>query len=573
LLYSKLFIPTQKDVVSDIESISTKLMLKSGMIRQIASGIYEFLPLGVRVLRKIINLIRYEMDSIGGQEIILPLIIPKHLFMETNRWNNYGKELFKLKDRKNAEFCLVPTAEEMVIDLIRNKYISYKQLPIMFYQFGLKYRDELRPRFGLLRSREFLMKDAYSFHENDSDLNKYYKIIVDSYTKLCTEFKLKFKIVKASSGKIGGTFSNEFIAISNTGEEEIVWCDCGYSVTIDMVECLTIKEHNEELLKIEKVLIVDSNNNTINAVAAFCNVPIKKIIKAIIYLVDNNPIIVLVRGDHEVNEVKLQKVLQTNNMLRANTQTIKNLDLAVGFVGPIGVNNIKIIADLSVIEIKNAISGANQYNYYIKNLNYMRGDYNIDIIADIRKFTYQDVCPKCQQAKLHIAKGIEIGHTFKLGTYYSKIMNGTYINHNGQNNLFYMGCYGIGITRIMMAVIEQYHDKDGIIWPNSIAPFKVIIIPIDYNNNDDINKATEYIYKQLISERLDVLIDDRITISTISKIKDADLLGVPYRIIINEKHMSQQLVELRLRRNNRNNIHMVHINKIAYKILTSLKYK
>jgi prolyl-tRNA synthetase len=563
-----LFIPIQKDITSDVESVSTKLMLKSGMIRQVASGLYEFLPLGVRVLRKVINLIRYEMESIGGQEVILPLLIPKHLLVETNRWNNYGKELFKLKDRKQSEFCLVPTAEELILDMLKNKYITYKHLPMMFYQFGLKFRDELRPRFGLLRSREFLMKDAYSFHDSESDLNKYYQIIVASYTKLFTNFKLNFKIVNASSGKIGGTFSNEFIAISNTGEEEIAWCNCGYSVTIDMVTCLQLKDNDEELLEREEVLIV--NNNTIADIVKSFHIPIKKFIKVTIYITNNKPIIVLVRGDHEINETKLKKVLKTNNILLANIQTIKNLNLAIGFLGPVGLSNIKIIADLSVIEIKNAISGANKDNYYIKNINYIR-DYNVDIIADIRKFTEHDLCPQCQQYKLHTSKGIEIGHTFKLGTHYSKLMNGTYINHNGINSFLLMGCYGIGITRIIMAVIEQYHDKDGIIWPDSIAPFQVIIIPINHNNTLVVNKTIKCIYDQLCKEKLDVLIDDRKDISISNRLKDSDLMGIPYRIIINAKYITQQLVELRVRRQHINNVQMVHINTITNNILNSLE--
>jgi prolyl-tRNA synthetase len=569
LFYSKLFIPTQQNIESNIESIATKLMLKSGMIQQVASGIYEFLPLGVRVLRKIINIIRYEMDSIGGQEIILPLLVPKYLFTETNRWTNYGKELFKLKDRKSAEFCLVPTAEELIINLIRNKSISYKQLSIIFYQIGLKFRDELRPRFGLLRSREFLMKDAYSFHEREADLNKYYQIMIDTYTKLFTYFKLNFKLVTASSGKIGGTFSNEFIAISKTGEEEIVWCDCGYSVTIDMAECLKVKENNEELIKLEKLEIV--NSNTIIDIPKYFHIFIKKIIKTIVYIVDNTPIVVLVRGDHEINEIKLKKVLKTNNIILANKQTIKNLEMEIDFLGPIGIKNMKIIADLSVVEIKNAISGANKHNYYIKNINYIR-DYNVDIIADIRKFTKYDLlCPKCKLSKLHVSNGIEIGHTFKLGTYYSKLMDGTFINNNGMNDFFYMGCYGIGITRIIMAVIEQFHDKDGMIWPYRIAPFKVIIIPIDYNNNSTINNTTEYIYKKLCDKKLDVLIDDRIKLNIGRKLKDADLIGIPYRIIINTKYLSQQFVELRIRSTNGNHLQIVHINKIINKILNSLE--
>ncbi|MDR3256195.1 MAG: proline--tRNA ligase [Endomicrobium sp.] len=553
MFFSKMFIPTLREAPSDADIVSAKLMIRSGMIRKLASGLYEFLPLGLRVLRKIENIIRQEMNAAGGQEVSLPLIFPKDLWLETGRWNVYGKELFRLKDRKDAEFCLAPTAEEAVTDLIRKDIKSYKQLPVMLYQFGTKFRDEIRPRFGVMRSREFLMKDAYSFHADEVDLEKYYKKMFDAYTNICVRCGFKFRAVEASSGAIGGSFSHEFMILADTGEEEIAWCDCGYGANSEKAECFKNEHPKEKAFSIEEIFT--PNVCAVKDVAKFLNSSPKKFVKTMIYIADEKPVAVLVRGDHEINEIKLQDLLGASEIMLADERTVISITKApVGFAGPVGLENIKIVADLSVIEISNAITGANKKDYHVKNVNYKR-DYNANIIADIRKVMHGDICPRCKKEELRFSRGIEVGHTFKLGTKYSKSMNATYLDTNGKENLIVMGCYGIGVTRILAATIEQSHDDNGIIWPDNIAPFEVIIIPINYAD-EKIKEVTEKIYKELSLKGLDILIDDRDERAGI-KFKDADLIGIPYRITIGEKNLANGNVELKARRDEKDGVKLL----------------
>jgi len=544
MFFTKMLIPTLREAPSYADIISAKLMIRAGMVRKLASGLYEFLPLGLKVLRKVENIIREEMNAAGGQEITLPLIFPKDLWVETGRWNVYGKELFRLKDRKDAEFCLAPTAEEAVTDLVRKEIRSYKQLPLMLYQFGAKFRDEIRPRFGVMRSREFLMKDAYSFHTDEADLEKYYKVMFDAYTNVCKRCGFKFRAVEAASGAIGGSFSHEFMILADNGEEEIAWCDCGYGANSEKAECLPIALTKEERLALEEVLT--PNVGAVEDVAKFLNAPPEKFIKTMIYKADDNPVVVLVRGDHEINEIKLQSLLGANEVVLADEQTVASVSNApLGFAGPVGLKGVKIIADLSVVEISNAVTGANKKDYHLKNVNYNR-DYNADIVADIRKIAHGDICPRCKKESLKFSRGIEVGHVFKLGTKYSKLMNATYLDKNGKESLIVMGCYGIGVTRILAATIEQSHDENGIIWPDNIAPFNVIIIPVNYADAK-IKETTDNMYKELTSKGVDVLIDDRAERAGI-KFKDADLIGVPYRITIGEKNLEKGFVELKARR-------------------------
>ncbi|BAG13895.1 proline--tRNA ligase [Endomicrobiia bacterium] len=544
MFFSKMLIPTLKEAPSDADIVSVKLMVRSGMIRKLASGFYELLPLGLKVLRKVENIIRQEMNSAGGQEVIFPLVFPKALWLETDRWNAYGKELFKLKDRKDAEFCLAPTAEEVVTDLIRKDIKSYKQLPVMLYQFGTKFRDEIRPRFGVMRSREFLMKDAYSFHADEADLEKYYKTMFDAYTNICIKCGFQFRAVEAASGVIGGSFSHEFMVLTDTGEEEMTWCSCGYGANSAKTECLKIEQSKEEPLPSEEIFTTDVC--AIEDVAKLLNLSPKKFIKTMIYIADKKPVAVLVRGDYEINEIKLQTLLGADGMLLADEQTVISVTNApIGFAGPAGLKNIKIIADLSVAELSNALTGANKKDYHLKNVNFKR-DYNADIVADIRKVKRGDTCPRCKKEELKFSRGIEIGHTFKLGDKYSKSMNASYLDANGKEKFIIMGCYGIGVTRILAAIIEQSHDDDGIIWTNNIAPFEVVIVPLNYAD-EKTKETTEKIYKELSSKGLDVLIDDRDERAGI-KFKDADLIGIPYRITISEKNLANGNVELKARR-------------------------
>jgi prolyl-tRNA synthetase len=548
-----MLIPTLREAPSDVDIISAKLMIRAGMIRKLASGFYEFLPLGLKVLRKIENIIREEMNAAGGQEISLPLIFPKDLWIETGRWNIYGKELFRFKDRKEAEFCLAPTTEEAVTDLVRKEIKSYKQLPLMLYQFGAKFRDEIRPRFGIIRAKEFLMKDAYSFHANEADLERYYKIMFNAYTNICKKCGFKFRAVEAASGAIGGSFSHEFMILADTGEEEIVWCDCGYGANSEKAECLPISWSKEKPLPLEEVLT--PNIGTVEDVAKFLEILPEKFIKTMIYEADSNPIIVLVRGDHEVNEMKLQSLLGVNEVVLANEQTVVFItNTPLGFAGPVDLKDVKIIVDLSVVEISNAVTGANKKDYHLKNVNFKR-DYNADITTDIRKVTHGDICPRCKKEPLRFSRGIEVGHVFKLGTKYSKSMNATYLDAKGKENLIVMGCYGIGVTRILAATIEQSHDDNGIIWTDNMAPFNVVVIPVNYAVAK-IKETTDKLHEEFTSKGIDVLIDDRDERAGI-KFKDADLIGVPYRITIGEGNLEKGYVELKARRDGKEGIKLL----------------
>ncbi|MDR2616339.1 MAG: proline--tRNA ligase [Endomicrobium sp.] len=564
MLFSKMLIPTLREAPQDADIVSAKLMIRAGMIRKLMSGVYEFLPLGLKALRKVENIIREEMNKAGGQEIVLPLLFPKDLWLQTGRWNVYGKELFRLKDRKESEFCLAPTAEEAITDLVRKEVKSYKQLPFMLYQFGTKFRDEIRPRFGVMRSREFLMKDAYSFHADEADLDVYYKQMYDVYINICKRCGFKFRSVEAASGAIGGSQSCEFMVLADTGEEEIAWCDCGYGANSEKAESLVaVSCHEEELFDMQEVLTHEVC--AVSDVSKFLNLPYEKFIKTMVYLADGSPIVVLVRGDYDVNEIKLQSLLGANEIVLADEQTINFVTKSPkGFAGPVGLKDVKIIADISVIEIPNAVTGANKKNFHIKNVNYNR-DYSADVVANIRKVKKGDICPKCKKENLKFSRGIEIGHIFKLGTKYSKSLNATYLDVNGKENLIVMGCYGIGVTRILAATIEQSHDDNGIIWPDNIAPFEVVIVPINYAH-EQTKEVTNKIYRELSAKGLDVLIDDRDERAGI-KFKDADLIGVPYRITIGEKGLLNNAIELKSRAVDKNAIKLLSPQDVINEIL------
>lgn len=563
MYFSKMLIPTLREAPSDADIVSAKLMIRAGMIRKVASGIYEFLPLGLRALKKVENIIREEMNAVDGQEVSLPLIFPKELWEETGRWNVYGKELFRLKDRKDAEFCLAPTAEEGITDLVRKDIKSYKQLPIMLYQFGTKFRDEIRPRFGIMRSREFLMKDGYSFHADDADLEKYYQKIFQAYANICTRCGFSFRAVEAASGAIGGSFSHEFMVLAETGEEEIAWCSCGYGANTEKAECMTCEIDASEKLTIEEVLTPDMG--TVEEVSKFMKADSKKFIKTMLYISDGVPVAVLIRGDFEVNEIKLQTFLGSIELELADEKTINEVTGApLGFAGPVDLKKkIKVIADLSVLNMVNAVTGANKKDYHLKNVNIGR-DFKYDAVADIRKVTEGDVCPRCKKNKLSFSRGIEVGHIFKLGTKYSKSMNVTYLDTNGKENLVVMGCYGIGVTRILAATIEQSHDENGIIWPDNIAPFEVIIVPVNFAD-EKTKEVTEKIYKELSSSGIDVLIDDRDERAGI-KFKDADLIGIPYRIVIGEKNLVNGDVEFKARKDEKDGVCLLKPEEVISKI-------
>ncbi len=570
MYFSKAFIPTLKEAPSDLDNISAKLMVRSGMVRKLGSGLFERLPLGLKTLGNVISVIREEMAAIDGQEVKLPLLLPKELWIETGRWNVYGKELFRIKDRKNAEFALAPTHEEAITDLARSFIKSYKQLPVMLYQFGIKFRDEIRPRFGVMRAREFLMKDAYSFHTDDKDLEQYYKKVYAAYENICKRCGFKYRVVEAASGAIGGNFSHEFMVLADTGEEEIAWCNCGYGANSEKAECLenVYEKSNEQVLDMEE--ISTPNVGTIEEVSNFLNSSAQKFIKTIIYVADGTPVAVLVRGDYDINEIKLQSVLGCNELELASPEIVQDVTGAkVGFAGPVNLKKkIKIYADYSVVNIVNGVIGANKTDTHIKNVNYGK-DYKADTVTDLRKVVHGDICPRCKKEKLQFSRGIEIGHIFKLGTKYSKSMKATYLDANGKENLMVMGCYGIGVTRILAATIEQSYDENGIIWPVALAAYKVAIIPVDFKN-ENIKKVSEDIYKKLRQNKIDVLLDDRDERAGI-KFKDADLIGVPYRITVGEKNLQNGNVEFKDRKSDKSKTEIIKVEDIVDYVVSQIK--
>ncbi len=569
MYYSKAFIPTLKEAPSDMDNISAKLMVRSGMIRKLGSGLFELLPLGLKTLENVMTVIKEEMRAIDGQEVKLPLLLPKELWIETGRWNVYGKELFRIKDRKNAEFALAPTHEEAITDLARSFIKSYKQLPIMLYQFGIKFRDEIRPRFGVMRAREFIMKDAYSFHATEADLEAYYKKVYAAYEKICQRCGFKYRVVEAASGAIGGNFSHEFMVLADTGEEEIAWCNCGYGANSEKAECLPEdKKSDEKALDMEEILT--PNVGTIEDVSKFLNSSAQKFIKTIIYVADGEPVAALVRGDYEINEIKLQSLLGCSELELATPEIIAEVTGAkVGFAGPVNLKKkIKIYADYSVVNIVNGVIGANKDDTHIKNVNYDR-DYKADVVADLRKVVHGDICPRCKKEKLQFSRGIEIGHVFKLGTKYSKSMKATYLDANGKEQLMVMGCYGIGVTRILAATIEQSYDENGIIWPTALAAYKVCIIPVDFKN-EQIKQTAEKIYNELRALKIDVLLDDRDERAGI-KFKDADLIGIPFRITIGEKNLKDGNVEFKNRRDDKSAAKIIKADEIVNLIVEKLK--
>ncbi len=548
--YSKLFIPTLKESPADADNVSIKLMLRSGMVRKLSSGIYEWLPLGLKVLKKVENIIREEMNKIDGQEVWLPILQPRDLWEETGRWGVYGKELFRLKDRKESDFCLGPTHEEVITDIVRKDVRSYKELPLMLYQFGIKFRDEIRPRFGVMRAREFYMKDAYSFHATEDDAENYYHKVYNAYKKICERCGFKYRDVEAITGAIGGKFSHEFMVLAETGEEVIAHCDCGYGANVEKAECVRYEPRAMSHEPLTTKEIHTPKMKTVEEVGAFLKLPSSQFIKTLVYIANNVPYIVLVRGDCEINESKLAQHLGVAEVELAPAEIVQKITgAALGFAGPVNLpssaKDIKILADYSVENIENGVSGANRNDYHLVNITIYR-DYTPSEILDLRCTKEGDICPKCKRGKLQFSRGIEIGHTFKLGKKYSELLNATFLDSDGMAKHFIMGCYGIGVSRIIAAAIEQNNDKDGIIWHLNIAPFQVVISPVDYAD-ERIRAASYKIYNELLSNNIEVLLDDRDERAGI-KFKDADLLGIPLRITVGKKKLNEGKVELKLRK-------------------------
>lgn len=542
--YSQSLLPTLRESPAEAETISHKLMLRAGLIRKLASGFYEWLPAGLRVLRNVEAIVREEMNAIGGQEVWLPQMQPKELWEETGRWGVYGRELMRLKDRKDNEFCLAPTAEEVITDLVRREVRSYKQLPLMLYQIGIKYRDEIRPRFGIMRAREFLMKDAYSFHTDEADIEKYYPQVVDAYKRIFERCGLKFRPVEADSGAIGGSFSHEFMVLAESGEEGVVSSECGYAANVERAELKEGTVSSEKPTSEKIAEVATPGATSVEAVAKVVNRPANQFIKALVLLADETPVLVLMRGDHELNEVKLVRLLKAQRVVKANEATYTQLTGSpVGFAGPVGLQ-IKMIADLAVKSITDGVSGGNKKDVHLIHVVPGR-DFEPAQYADLRKAAAGDPCPRCQKP-MDYARGIEVGHTFKLGTKYSASMKANYLDTKGASQTMIMGCYGIGVSRVVAACIEQCHDEGGIVWPQALAPWDVVIAGLNMAS-EKVKATAESLYEQARKMGIDVLFDDRSESAGV-KLKDADLLGIPWRIVIGDRKLAQDQVELQSRR-------------------------
>ena len=541
---SKLYAPTLREVPAEAEVISHKLMLRAGFIRKSAGGMYSYLPLAWRCLKKIENIVREEMDKSGAQEIMMPIIQPSEIWEESGRWSVYGDEMFRLKDRHNRNFCLGPTHEELVTTLVRPDVRGYRQLPLNLYQIQSKFRDERRPRFGLMRGREFIMKDAYSFDLDNAGLDVSYKNMYDAYVRIFNRCGLKFRPVEADSGAIGGSGSHEFMAIADSGEAAVVYCDkCNYAANVEKAELAPIAAPEEELKPREAVNT--PNCKTIAAVNEFLHEPIEKSVKAVAYASEKGLILCFVRGDHDVNEIKVINAAGVSEVTMAPQEMLEAAGTMGGFMGPVGLDNQKtiILVDPTVMNMHNFCCGANQVDTHFINVNPHR-DFEPTIVADIRLAKEGDPCPHCG-GKLTEARGIEVGQVFKLFTKYSVPLKATYLDANGKEQPMVMGCYGIGISRTLAAAIEQNYDKDGIIWPVAIAPYQVIVIPV--NTKDEASNAkAEEIYKALCDSGIEAIIDDRDERAGV-KFKDADLIGYPVRVVVGPKTLAKGQIEVKAR--------------------------
>lgn len=546
MLASKLYSPTLREIPSDAVVVSHQYMLKAGMMRKVSNGLYAFLPLALRSVRKVEDIVREEMNAIGSQEILMPIIQPAEIWKQSERWDVYGEEMFKLNDRHGHEYCLGPTHEELVTVLAKMDTSSYKQLPVSLYQIQNKYRDEKRPRFGLMRSREFIMKDAYTFDMDEEGLDRQYHLMYDAYTRIFTRCGLHFRPVVADSGAIGGSGSHEFEVIADSGEADIVYCkDCDFAANIEAVEpkALSSSVHNDKA----KEIVETPGQHTIQMVCDFLHVSVVCSVKAVVYKLDDTVVLALVRGDHEVNEVRLQNLFNAVNVGLASDEDLKRCGLIAGYISPIGLkkaDNFEIIVDTTVMEMEDACCGANAVDKHYVHVNPKR-DFEDVRVETIRLITAEDCCPKCG-GMIELKKGIEVGQVFKLGTKYSEKLGCTYLDRDGKTHPMVMGCYGIGITRTVAASIEQNHDKDGIIWPVAIAPYEVVIVPAN-NKDEGVMNAARHLYDEMEDCRDEVILDDRDERAGI-KFKDADLIGYPIRVTIGKKWKESGLVEVRLRR-------------------------
>ncbi len=540
---SKLLVPTLREVPSDAEIMSHKLMMRAGYIRKLAAGVYSYLPLGLRTLKKVEQIVREEMDAAGAQELLMSALLPSEAYQASGRWDVFGPNMFKLKDRNDRDFCLGPTHEELFTQTVINEVRSYKEYPMTLYQIQTKYRDEARPRFGVMRSREFVMKDAYSFDKDWEGLDESYKKMYDAYCRIFKRLGLDFTIVDADSGAMGGSGSQEFMVKSPVGEDGIAYCDaCGYAANYEKAACIPEeKAFSEGDFPME--LVETPNVHTIEELVGFFGTESYTFAKTIIYKADDKYIAAMVRGDREINEVKLKNLVGAIDDLElAEPRMVRELTHAdIGFAGPVGLE-IDVYIDKEVEMMKNFIIGANKTGYHYKNCNVGK-DFTPTMVADIRVIEEGDKCPKCGMP-IKAAQGIEVGHIFKLGTKYSDALGLTYTDEEGKAKTVIMGCYGIGVTRCIAAAIEQGYDDNGIVLPVSIAPFQVIVVPVNTKEEAQV-KLAEEIYESLKSQGIEALLDDRAERAGV-KFKDADLIGIPARIVVGKK-CGEGIVEYKLR--------------------------
>ncbi len=543
---SNLYLPTLKETPTEAEVTSHQLMLRAGMMRTLTAGVYSYLPLGYRVIRKIENIVREAMNESGAQEVLMPVIHTAELWKESGRWDKFGPLMIKFEDRKGREYCLGPTHEEIITDLVRDEVRSYKDLPFNLYQIQTKVRDEIRPRFGVMRGREFLMKDAYSFDRDFEGLDISYQKMYDAYSKAFSRCGLKTRAVEADAGAMGGKDSHEFMVLADAGEDEIAFCNmCDYAANVERAVAGQMEStgSHETLETLEEVHTPDQK--TIEEITNYLNVEPGKTIKTLGLMADGEPLLVLLRGDDELNEIKLINHLGVLELSPVNEEQFPAVFNSVaGFIGPVNTKKgIRIIADQRVKEIHNAVIGANKRDYHFRNVNPDK-DFQVDNYIDLRKVQAGDQCPRCE-GQLEIKSGIEVGHIFKLGTKYSESMEATYLDENGKEQSIVMGSYGIGITRLVAAAIEQHHDQYGIVWPREIAPYQVIILPL--GKDESVNNKAEKLYKELTDKGIEVLLDDRNERAGV-KFNDADLIGIPLRLTMGSRSLEKGLIEVKLRR-------------------------
>ncbi len=547
--WSEIYIPTLREDPTEAEIDSHKLLVRAGYIRKLAAGIYNYLPLMQRVLLKITNIVREEMNNAGAQEILMPVLHPAELWQASGRWEIMGKEQMRMKDRNQRDLVLGGTHEEVITSFLKGEIRSYRQLPLNLYQIQVKFRDEIRPRFGLLRAREFYMKDAYSFDTDEETFKISYQKMLNAYKRVFDRCGLDTKMVESDTGAMGGKAAHEFIVLVDTasGESVVFSCDsCAYAATVE--KAVSLEEKLSEDHEKEKPLnkVSTPNLKTVAEITNFLNVSAKKLVKTLLYKADDQIIAALIRGDQELNEVKLKNLVGAKNLEMADAVTVEKITGAkVGFSGPVGLNKIKIISDLQVSRMKNFVSGANENDFHLTNVNFKR-DFQVDQIADIRNVVSGEICPHCKKGELTSSYGIEVGNTFMLGTKYSESLGAKFLDKDGNEKPFVMGSYGIGITRTAQAAVEKFNDNNGIIWPNTIAPFSVVITPTDWSNPKIKEKAQE-IYEHLMEKNVAALLDDRDERPGV-KFNDADLIGIPLRVTLGPKSLEKNQVEIQIRK-------------------------